>query len=61
MIFDALDNALLDIIFGDIKPVGKLPFEIPSSMETVRNQLEDVPFDSENPMFKYQDGLSYDL
>jgi beta-glucosidase len=59
MIFDALDNALLDVIFGKFKPVGKLPFEIPSSMDAVRKQLEDVPFDSENPAFRFDDGLTY--
>lgn len=59
MIFDALDNALLDVVFGKFNPVGKLTFEIPSSMEAVRKQLEDVPFDSENPAFRFGDGLSY--
>ncbi len=60
MIFDALDNALLDVVFGKFNPIGKLTFEIPSSMDAVRKQLEDVPFDSENPAFKFGDGLSYD-
>lgn len=59
MIFDALDNALLDVVFGEFNPKGKLPFEIPSSMDAVKKQLEDVPFDSENPAFKFGDGLSY--
>lgn len=59
MIFDALDNALLDVIFGKFNPIGRLPFEIPSSMDAVKKQLEDVPFDSENPAFKFGDGLSY--
>lgn len=59
MIFDALDNALLDIVFGKFNPIGKLTFEIPSSMDAVKKQLEDVPFDSENPAFRFGDGLSY--
>lgn len=59
MIFDALDNALLDVVFGKFNPVGKLTFEIPSSMDAVRMQLEDVPFDSENPAFRFGNGLSY--
>ena len=59
MIFDVLDNALLDVVFGKYNPTGKLPFDIPSSMEAVRNQKEDVPFDTENPIFKYGFGLSY--
>ena len=54
-----LDEPLLEVIFGRFNPVGKLPFELPSSMEAVRTQLEDVPFDSENPLFPYGFGLSY--
>ena len=60
IIFDVLDKALLDVVFGKSDPVGKLPFELPSSMDAVRKQLEDVPFDTENPMFKFGEGLSYD-
>ena len=59
MIFDALDAALLDVVFGKFNPSGKLTFEIPSSMDAVRKQLEDVPFDSENPAFEFGYGLSY--
>ncbi len=58
--FDVLDNALLDVVFGKFNPVGKLPFELPSSMQAVRDQLEDVPFDSKDPMFSYDYGLSYE-
>jgi beta-glucosidase len=57
--FGANDNAVLDVIFGKFAPQGKLPFELPSSMEAVRNQKEDVPYDSENPLFKFGHGLSY--
>jgi beta-glucosidase len=28
-------------------------------MEAVEKQLEDVPYDSENPLFPYGYGLSY--
>lgn len=59
MAFDVLDAPLLDVIFGRFNPVGRLPFELPSSMEAVRNQLEDVPFDSRDPLFAYGAGLSY--
>ncbi len=59
MLFDVLDNALMEVIFGRSNPTGKLPFELPSSMEAVRNQLEDVPFDSKDPLFEYGFGLSY--
>jgi beta-glucosidase len=57
--FGANDEALLDVIFGKINPSAKLPFELPSSMEAVRNQKEDVPYDSEKPLFPFQFGLSY--
>ena len=58
--FDVLDNVLLDVVFGKFNPVGKLPFELPSSMQAVRDQLEDVPFDSKDPLFSYDYGLSYE-
>ncbi len=61
MIFDALDSALLEVIFGKFNPKGKLPFEIPASMEDVENQLEDVPFDAPNKAFEFGYGLSYDM
>ena len=57
--FGASDRALLDVIFGKGKPEGRLPFELPSSMEAVRNQYEDVPYDSKDPLFKFGFGLSY--
>ena len=40
-----VDAALLDVLAGKAKPEGKLPFELPSSMETVRKQKEDLPYD----------------
>jgi beta-glucosidase len=50
---------LLDIVFGRFNPQGKLPFEMPSSMEAVRNQKEDMPYDSVNPLFPFGFGLNY--
>jgi beta-glucosidase len=57
--FGAEDAAVLDVIFGKFAPSGKLPFEMPSSMEAVRNQKEDLPYDSKNPLFPFGFGLSY--
>ena len=57
--FGASDSAVLDVIFGRFKPAAKLPFELPSSMDAVRQQQPDVPHDSENPLFEYGFGLSY--
>lgn len=57
--FGASDAAVLDVIFGKFKPAGKLPFELPSSMEAVKKQKEDLPYDSENPTFPFGHGLTY--
>lgn len=57
--FGASDAAVLDVIFGKHKPGGHLPMELPSSMEAVRAQKEDVPYDSKDPLYKFGYGLSY--
>lgn len=57
--YGASDAALLDVIFGKARPEGKLPFELPSSMEAVRQQKEDVPYDSKKPLYKFGYGLRY--
>ena len=59
--FGAEDDAIMDIVFGRFNPSGKLPFDLPSSMESVEKQYEDVPFDAENPLFRFGHGLSYDI
>ena len=57
--FGASDAALLDVVFGRYKPGGHLPIELPSSMDAVRNQKPDVPYDSKEPLYKFGYGLSY--
>ena len=57
--FGAFDDALLDILFGEFNPSGKLPFELPPTMEAVRQQKEDVPYDSREPLFQFGFGLGY--
>jgi beta-glucosidase len=57
--FGASDAAILDVVFGRFAPSGKLPFELPSSMEAVRKKRTDVAFDSENPLFPFGYGLTY--
>jgi beta-glucosidase len=57
--FGASDEAVLDVIFGKFDPSAKLPFELPSSMEAVRNQKEDLPHDSKDPTFPFGYGLTY--
>jgi len=57
--YGASDQAVMNILFGKARPQGRLPFELPSSMEAVRNQKEDLPYDSENPLYPYGFGLTY--
>ena len=57
--YGASDEAVLNVIFGKTQPEGKLPFELPASMEAVRNQKADVPYDSENPLYPFGFGLTY--
>ncbi|MCW0483402.1 glycoside hydrolase family 3 protein [Gaoshiqia sediminis] len=57
--FGAEDDAVLDVVFGEFNPGARLPFEIPSSMDAVLRQKEDVPYDSEKPLFPFGFGLSY--
>ena len=58
--FGASDAALLDVLFGRANPTGKLPFELPSSMDAVRRQQEDTPYDSDNPLFAFGFGLRFE-
>lgn len=57
--FGADDQAVLDVIFGKASPQGKLPFELPGSMEAVYNQKADMPHDSKDPLYPFGFGLSY--
>jgi beta-glucosidase len=57
--FGASDEALLAVVTGKAKPQGHLPFELPSSMETVRSQRSDLPHDSASPLFAIGFGLKY--
>lgn len=55
--YGASDKSVCEVLFGNATPKGKLPFELPSSMEAVANQKTDVPYDSENPLFEFGFGL----
>ncbi len=57
--FGATDEVVLDLIFGRFAPSGKLPIEMPSSMEAVLQQKTDVPYDSANPLFPFGHGLTW--
>lgn len=57
--FGASDKSVCEVLFGNTSPEGKLPFELPSSMEAIENQKTDVPYDSEKPLFEFGYGLKY--
>jgi len=57
--YGASDTSVLEVIFGKAKPEGKLPFELPRSMEAVRSQKADVPYDSEDPLYPFGFGLRF--
>uniref|UniRef100_E6Q043 beta-glucosidase n=1 Tax=mine drainage metagenome TaxID=410659 RepID=E6Q043_9ZZZZ len=57
--FGVSDRALLNVLTGRAKPMGKLPFELPSSMAEVKAQKGDVPHDTAHPLYAFGFGLRY--
>ncbi|WP_372948527.1 glycoside hydrolase family 3 protein [Mariniphaga sp.] len=59
--FGVRSEAVMDIIMGNFKPVGKLPFALPKSREAVINQDSDAPgYSKEDTLFPFGFGLTYD-
>lgn len=50
--------AVIDALTGRVEPRGRLPIEIPRSMEAVRRSREDVPSDTGDPLFPVHFGLT---
>lgn len=50
-------EAVADTLYGENAVTGKLPFQIPASMDQVLNQREDMPKDIENPLYEYGFGI----
>jgi len=57
--FGTTDIALFDVLTGKGRPEGKLPYELPSSMEEVLTQRTDMPHDTAHPLYPFGYGLSY--
>jgi beta-glucosidase len=53
------DQALLDVLTGRAPPQGKLPFDLPASMEAVRTQRPDLAHDIRQPLYPFGFGLRY--
>jgi beta-glucosidase len=55
--YGSSDDALLDAVTGTITPSGRLPFDLPRSMDQVRAHGEDVP-GYDDPLFAFGHGLT---
>ena len=55
--YGSSDDALLDALTATIAPVGRLPFDLPRSMDQVRAHGEDVP-GYDDPLFPFGHGLA---
>jgi beta-glucosidase len=62
--FGVMDQAVMDVLTG-VEPSGLLPVQMPADMETVEQQLEDVPhdmrvhIDSEGNVYDFSFGLNW--
>lgn len=63
--FGVSRTAVLDVVFGDYEPTGRLPVQLPKDMETVEAQSEDRALDMEphvdeaGNVYDYGFGLNY--
>ncbi|MDQ8737022.1 glycoside hydrolase family 3 N-terminal domain-containing protein [Paenibacillus sp. LHD-38] len=63
--FGVQDQAIMEILTGNVEPSGLLPMQMPANMKTVEEQLEDVAHDmdchvdSENNVYDFAFGLNW--
>lgn len=50
---------LLEALFSNASPAGKLPCELPNTMKAVRHQRSDAPRDQNNQLLEYGYGMEY--
>jgi beta-glucosidase len=55
--YGSSDDALVDALTGAVAPRGRLPFDLPRSMDQVRSHPEDVP-GYDDPLFRFGHGLT---
>lgn len=51
--------AIGNVLFGDVEPTGRLPVQLPRSMEQVLAQESDVAFDIDDPLYDYGFGIGW--
>lgn len=60
--FGVSDKAMMEVLSGNFKPQGKMPFALPKTLQAVYDQKSDRPgFDetSDGALYKFGYGLSY--
>ncbi|KFA76217.1 hypothetical protein S40288_07678 [Stachybotrys chartarum IBT 40288] len=59
--YDSSTQALLNVVFNTdgAEPLGNLPFDLPRSDAAVETSSEDQPFDTPDPVFRFDHGLRY--
>ena len=55
--FNVRDEVILDAVFGKAGFSAQLPFELPSSMNDVYQQKEDLPHDTRHPLYPFGAGI----
>lgn len=58
-VYGSSDQALLRVLTGEASPEGKLPFDLPRSMQAVVGSNPDAIGDPD-PLYKFGDGLRYE-
>lgn len=58
-LFGASDAALVDVVTGRSRPQGRLPFNLPRSMDAVEAQSPAMSDDDADPLFKRGFGLRF--
>ena len=59
VVYAGEQDAISRLLFGTVKPVGRLAWQMPRDAESVQNQKEDVPFDLAYPLWPYDFGMGY--
>lgn len=59
-VFGVKEEILLEAVFGEFSPTGKLPFHMARNMEVILKKGEDVPLKDEDSLYPFGFGLSYD-
>ena len=58
--FGVSDAAIMDVLTGNFKPTGKLPFALAKNTKAIMTQAPDAPgYDKKDTLFPFGHGLSY--